>query len=349
MSRPLDISSTLASRQAASSGIAVSNNSRKSTSGKKSNKKTMSPLSADIIQQRSSRSLLANVLDLEDDLLMITLDQQAKIKIAQNSRAAAVGGCGSSGSGGGGFSGSEVSRCRTAATMSDVVNNSRISNGDECMDHVPHHHHAHHQQQQQRAVKLCSSTVSAVTSDCCPDCCCCTMPECQIPYQGRMTTSGLNGSAPVYDHMIGVSGGAGGSCLGVDVCRVTAAWREAEKATVDVAAPTMQLSTIGSTPVPRLSDVGGPGSPRVVVVQPTASTTTGPFGSSTVECSLLSDVLDEVKYLVARVRRDAETQQACSDWKFAAMVVDRLCLWMFSVFTIVSTGAILLSAPHVVV
>jgi hypothetical protein len=347
MSRPLDISSTLASRQEASSGVAVSNNSRKSAGSKKSNKKTMSPLSADIIQQRSSRSLLANVLDLEDDLLMITLDQQAKIKIAQNKRATAMVGSGS-GSGGGGFSGSEVSRGRTASAISNVVSSSRIANGDDCMDRMQHQHHAHHQQQQQRAVKLCSTAVSAVTADCCPDCCCCTLPECQIPYHGHMTTSGLNGSAPGYDHLIGVGGG-GGSCLGVDVCRVTSAWRETEKATADIAASAMQTSTVGPTNVPLLSDVGGPGTPRVVVVQPTASTTTGPFGSSNVECSLLADVLDEVKYLVARVRRDAETQQACSDWKFAAMVVDRLCLWMFSVFTVVSTGAILLSAPHVVV
>jgi len=29
------------------------------------------------------------------------------------------------------------------------------------------------------------------------------------------------------------------------------------------------------------------------------------------------------------------------------MVVDRLCLWLFSIFTVVSSGTILLSAPDV--
>lgn len=61
---------------------------------------------------------------------------------------------------------------------------------------------------------------------------------------------------------------------------------------------------------------------------------------------VLTDVLSEVKYLTARLNRDIQTQQACSDWKFAAMVIDRLCLWIFSICTAVSTGVILLSAPH---
>jgi len=66
-----------------------------------------------------------------------------------------------------------------------------------------------------------------------------------------------------------------------------------------------------------------------------------------VECTLLTDVLGELRYLTARMHRDTATQKLCSEWKFAAMVVDRLCLWLFSVFTVVSSGAILLSAPDI--
>jgi len=77
------------------------------------------------------------------------------------------------------------------------------------------------------------------------------------------------------------------------------------------------------------------------------STTSWPGDCCDLECALLTDVLDEVKYLTGRMRQDAATQRVCSEWKFAAMVVDRLCLWLFSIFTLVSTGTILLSAPDV--
>lgn len=69
--------------------------------------------------------------------------------------------------------------------------------------------------------------------------------------------------------------------------------------------------------------------------------------SSELECALLTDVLGEVRYLTGRLRQDVSTQKVCSEWKFAAMVVDRLCLWLFSIFTIVSTGTILLSTPDI--
>jgi len=69
---------------------------------------------------------------------------------------------------------------------------------------------------------------------------------------------------------------------------------------------------------------------------------------SDLECALLTDVLGEVRYLTGRMRHEADTQKVCSDWKFAAMVIDRLCLWLFSIFTVVSSGTILLSAPDVI-
>jgi len=68
---------------------------------------------------------------------------------------------------------------------------------------------------------------------------------------------------------------------------------------------------------------------------------------SELECALLTDVLGEVRYLTGKMRQEADTQKVCSEWKFAAMVIDRLCLWLFSIFTVVSSGAIFLSAPDV--
>ena len=61
----------------------------------------------------------------------------------------------------------------------------------------------------------------------------------------------------------------------------------------------------------------------------------------------LREVLKELKLMTEKMQRDEYFQDQCNDWKFAAMVIDRLCLWMFTIFTIVSTFAILFSAPNI--
>lgn len=66
------------------------------------------------------------------------------------------------------------------------------------------------------------------------------------------------------------------------------------------------------------------------------------------ECSLLVDVLGEVRFLTERLQGEGVRQDVCSEWKFAAMVIDRVCLWMFTLFTVISTVAILCSAPHAI-
>ena len=64
------------------------------------------------------------------------------------------------------------------------------------------------------------------------------------------------------------------------------------------------------------------------------------------QCTGLRDILKEVQYMTEKIKRDEQFEEDCNDWKFAAMVIDRLCLWLFSIFTTVSTCAILFSAPH---
>ena len=61
--------------------------------------------------------------------------------------------------------------------------------------------------------------------------------------------------------------------------------------------------------------------------------------------TLLSNILDELRELTGKVERDEAKQDKINDWRFAAMVVDRLCLCAFTIFTVVSTFTILLSAP----
>jgi len=78
-----------------------------------------------------------------------------------------------------------------------------------------------------------------------------------------------------------------------------------------------------------------------------------PGGSSGVTATpavfLLKSILSELRTVTTKLRQDERFEDECSDWKFAAMVVDRLCLCLFTMFTMISTFAILFSAPHVLV
>jgi len=63
----------------------------------------------------------------------------------------------------------------------------------------------------------------------------------------------------------------------------------------------------------------------------------------------LSLILKEIKIITDKIRDDEESATIENDWKFAAMVLDRLCLIVFTLFTIVATVAVLAAAPHVIV
>ncbi|XP_055852189.1 neuronal acetylcholine receptor subunit alpha-7 isoform X6 [Episyrphus balteatus] len=60
-------------------------------------------------------------------------------------------------------------------------------------------------------------------------------------------------------------------------------------------------------------------------------------------------ILKELQFITARMRKADDEAELISDWKFAAMVVDRFCLIVFTLFTIVATVTVLLSAPHIIV
>ncbi|XP_041791344.1 neuronal acetylcholine receptor subunit alpha-7-like [Chelmon rostratus] len=62
----------------------------------------------------------------------------------------------------------------------------------------------------------------------------------------------------------------------------------------------------------------------------------------------LIKILDEVRFIAKRFRNQDKDESVCSEWKFAASVIDRLCLVAFSLFTILCTIGILMSAPNFV-
>jgi hypothetical protein len=63
----------------------------------------------------------------------------------------------------------------------------------------------------------------------------------------------------------------------------------------------------------------------------------------------LKCILKEMRFMTNRLKAMDEENEIESDWKFAAMVIDRFCLIIFTTFTIVTTIAVLFSAPHILV
>ncbi|XP_068211459.1 neuronal acetylcholine receptor subunit alpha-7-like isoform X7 [Palaemon carinicauda] len=63
----------------------------------------------------------------------------------------------------------------------------------------------------------------------------------------------------------------------------------------------------------------------------------------------LQSILRELRYITCQMRNEEEILEIVVDWKFAAMVVDRFCLITFTLYTVVATVVVILSAPHVLI
>jgi hypothetical protein len=57
----------------------------------------------------------------------------------------------------------------------------------------------------------------------------------------------------------------------------------------------------------------------------------------------------EIRVITDKLQEDDRSADIENDWKFAAMVLDRLCLITFTAFTVIATVAVLAAAPHVIV
>uniref|UniRef100_T1KYX3 Uncharacterized protein n=1 Tax=Tetranychus urticae TaxID=32264 RepID=T1KYX3_TETUR len=56
----------------------------------------------------------------------------------------------------------------------------------------------------------------------------------------------------------------------------------------------------------------------------------------------INAILREIRFITNRMRKEDEIEEIIGEWKFAAMVMDRLCLIVFSSFTAISTAACLI-------
>jgi len=60
-------------------------------------------------------------------------------------------------------------------------------------------------------------------------------------------------------------------------------------------------------------------------------------------------ILKEIRVITDKIKEEDEASAVEADWKFAAMVLDRMCLLFFTAFTVIATLAVLAAAPHVIV
>ena len=57
----------------------------------------------------------------------------------------------------------------------------------------------------------------------------------------------------------------------------------------------------------------------------------------------------EIRVISDKIKAEAEAGVVENEWKFAAMVLDRVCLFVFTIFTVLLSAAVLIAAPHVFV
>ena len=62
--------------------------------------------------------------------------------------------------------------------------------------------------------------------------------------------------------------------------------------------------------------------------------------------SELLAILNELRWMTGKFKDDAEDGTATGDWKFVAMVVDRLCFWVFTFYYIIGSLIIFMRAPN---
>lgn len=62
-------------------------------------------------------------------------------------------------------------------------------------------------------------------------------------------------------------------------------------------------------------------------------------------CPELLKALDGILFIAQQKKRSEESIKVIEDWKYVAMVMDRLFLWIFTVAVLVGTAGIILQAP----
>ncbi|XP_068631519.1 acetylcholine receptor subunit alpha-like isoform X4 [Battus philenor] len=62
-------------------------------------------------------------------------------------------------------------------------------------------------------------------------------------------------------------------------------------------------------------------------------------------CPELHKAIDGINYIADQTRKEEESTRVKEDWKYVAMVLDRLFLWIFTLAVVVGSAGIILQAP----
>ncbi|XP_021199054.2 acetylcholine receptor subunit alpha-like [Helicoverpa armigera] len=62
-------------------------------------------------------------------------------------------------------------------------------------------------------------------------------------------------------------------------------------------------------------------------------------------CPELNKAIDGINYIAEQTRKEEESTRVKEDWKYVAMVLDRLFLWIFTLAVVVGSAGIILQAP----
>ena len=62
-----------------------------------------------------------------------------------------------------------------------------------------------------------------------------------------------------------------------------------------------------------------------------------------------TEILFLFRFITSTLKQNEENNEVVMDWKFAAMVIDRFCLISFTLYTVISTVVVILTAPHIFV
>ena len=60
----------------------------------------------------------------------------------------------------------------------------------------------------------------------------------------------------------------------------------------------------------------------------------------------LNAILKELRCMTQKLKDDEEEEEQSLNWKFAAMVIDRLCMYFFLIATFISTASILFTSSN---
>ncbi len=64
------------------------------------------------------------------------------------------------------------------------------------------------------------------------------------------------------------------------------------------------------------------------------------------KCQIYFMFQNVLQFITTRMANEDEASEKQNEWKFAAMAIDRMCLWLFSIFISGSTCYIFFTAPY---